>query len=274
MRIRGFLISILMASCLSACTSTPDGRPTLDIDNWFRGEPSAMEKNVGRLPTGYAGQNRHNVLKPPRRVVTEVTTTQAPSWSEIQNYDEQGMPYDFAPIDGSAHVAVVPPPPQGIPYNKDVSVFPVDGMPAGQGYSYTSAPYPVAGDPARYDFYGQLVQQLYFAHGSSSLGNADRQKLRQLGDGVKRMANDVSLTVVGHASKRVDGVSDPIRKKMINFEMAQKRAEAVTRELKKSGVNPAWVRTVSKGDDEPNAFAGGKPQEEADRRAEVYMDSK
>lgn len=158
-------------------------------------------------------------------------------WNQIENYQ---MP------DGEAPVA------------DPVSVYPVDGYEDATLYSI--------GD------YGQLVQQIYFLHGSSNLTAGERGTLRSLAQGISQNATaNVAVTVVGHASKRVDGVSDPLRRKMINFEMAQKRANAVTNELNRAGLSPAWVQAVSKGDEEPNPAPGGRSQEAADRRVDVYV---
>ena len=308
MQLRGILVSVLAAGLLSAC-STVDGakKDFFDVDNWLHGQPSAMESTlgIGRVPTGYAGQNKRSVLKPPGMEIQQsapapetdwsaepAASTPAAEWNTIEGYGENrtpitassndGIQSDLAPITSSSppvHWDAAPAPavvPQGSAYNKDVTVFPLDGE--ATSYNYTRSPYASAAPSApatpSYDFYGQLVQQLYFVHGSSVIAQSDKKHLKELASGLKRTANDVSVTIIGHASKRVDGVSDPIEKKMVNFEMAQKRANAVTAELKKSGVNPAWVRTVSKGDDAPNQNPGTKSQEDADRRAEVYMDSK
>ena len=104
---------------------------------------------------------------------------------------------------------------------------------------------------------------------SAAIGAADKKELHDIAK-----QNIQSVTVVGHASRRVDGVTDPVRRKMINFQMAQKRADAVVRELKKAGANPSWVQAVSQGDDTPNPDPGAMSQEDADRRAEVYVDGK
>lgn len=160
-----------------------------------------------------------------------------PAWNEIQNYE---MP--------AQQPGIVDP----------VSVYPVEG------YEDTSL--------VSLSDYGQLMQQIYFLHGSSNLTAAEKASLHNLAQGLSQNATaTVAVTVVGHASKRVDGVTDPLRRKMINFEMAQKRANAVTHELNSAGLNPAWVQAVSKGDEEPNTQAAGRAQEAADRRVDVYV---
>ena len=156
-----------------------------------------------------------------------------------------------------------------------VTVFPVeqpqDVAPAPVTDDANMLP-PVADDTAKSaDNYGDLAQELYFAHGSSKIGDSDRKSLQALAKGFKHSDKQVDLTIVGHASTRVDGVSDDMQRKLINFKMAQKRADAVTRVLKKSGVQPDRIQAISKGDEEPNpSIPAGKSQEAADRRVDVY----
>jgi outer membrane protein OmpA-like peptidoglycan-associated protein len=162
---------------------------------------------------------------------------QEKSWSDIEDYQ---MP-EAAPVVVDTAEAY---PAEG---HEEISLMPLDG-------------------------HGQLVQQLYFAHGSSRLSSSEKTTLHALAQGISHNAvSDVAVTVVGHSSARVDGVADPVRRKMINFEMAQKRANAVTNELNRAGLNPAWVQAVSKGDEEPNPAPAGRKQEDADRRVDVYV---
>lgn len=121
--------------------------------------------------------------------------------------------------------------------------------------------------------YGDLSQQVFFPHGSAHIAPRDKQRLTAFGDSVKD-DNNVSLTVVGHASTRVNTTDDPVKKKEINFAIAQKRATAVTKVLKNAGVKPGYVEAVSQGDDVPNPDPGMKDQESADRRVEVYKADK
>ena len=175
----------------------------------------------------------------------QVAEAPAQQWNDLGAYDN-GMP------------------PLGEEYNQNVTVYPVDGQPQymDDGAYYQEQPV--------YDSQGQLVQQVYFKHGSSNLSKSDKDSLKSFG---KTLQNDgsVGLTVVGHASQRVNGVSDPSRKHDINYKMAQKRANAVTKTLKEAGVNPGLIQTVSKGDAEANPYPGSMGQEAADRRAEVYL---
>lgn len=143
-----------------------------------------------------------------------------------------------------------------------VSVFPIDDTPALQSDA-TMLPPPVTD----MGIFGDLKQTVYFEHGSAVINTSDRGALKAMANG---LSDNVAVTIVGHASTRVNTTDDPIRKKTINFEIAQKRANAVTKELKKSGVNPSLVTAMSKGDDEPNPTPGSRDQESADRRVEIY----
>lgn len=118
--------------------------------------------------------------------------------------------------------------------------------------------------------YGKKVDQLYFAHGSAHIGKTDHRHLAVDAKKIKKNPG-TGLTVVGHASHRVNTTNDPVRKKEINFEVAQKRANAVTNTLTHDGVDPGWVVAVSKGDEEPNPHPGKRSQESSDRRVEIYM---
>ncbi|HRI76288.1 MAG: OmpA family protein [Alphaproteobacteria bacterium] len=203
----------------------------MDAWEWMNGRPSNTEKKLGTMPTGYTGHNKNRPVLKP--------VFQEPAWNQIEDYQ--------LPEGEGAVVATDP-----------VSVYPVDGASDATLMSM--------------DDYGQLVQQIYFLHGSSHLTSGEKKTLHTLAQGISQNATaSVAVTVVGHASKRVDGIADPLRRKMINFEMAQKRANAVTQELNRAGLNPAWVQAVSKGDEEPNVSAGPRTQEAADRRVDLYV---
>lgn len=186
------------------------------------------------IPTGYALQNnpKQPLLKPPADTAEDVA---APVTSH----------------DGS------------------VTVFPIDGE---AWAPVTSYPVTQNAPAAPYEAgYGRVAQQIFFVHGSSALSTSERALLRELAQDLSSSASEIAVTVVGHASKRVDGVSDPVQRKLINFEMAQKRANSVTQALTQSGLSPAWVQAVSKGDEAPNPTPGGRTQEEADRRVDIHV---
>jgi len=244
MRISRVLFPVLAVLALSACAgNTQASENWSDFKSWVRGKPSHLEEKVGRIPNGYAGQNRHNIDQL-RKIVRPPTTAEgATEWAQVEGYDDAFADPAFDN--------------QG-----SVSVFPLDGSEYPAGYS-----------PTGMDAYGSMMQQMFFPHGSAAIAAGDKKSLHSLATSVSP-DNSSLLTIVGHASKRVDGVNDPVKKEMINFRMAQKRADAVTRELGRAGLNPAWIVAVSKGDKEPNPAPGARDQESADRRVEVYMGDK
>lgn len=154
-----------------------------------------------------------------------------------------------------------------------VTVYPVDDAPPMPAQDTGMMPAPVTETPV-VNPYGQVAQEVYFDHGMSSLSDSGKQTIQSFAQGLKAESGPVSVTVVGHASTRVDTTDDPVRRKMINFDIAQKRATAVTRELGRAGVSPDWVQAVSKGDEEPNPNPGSLGQEASDRRVQIYTNTK
>ena len=248
MRIQKLVIAASALLLLSGCSDSKFH----DFGAWYNNKPSRMEKKWGPMTSGYFGQNAAGraVLKPPG--------LQAPTKEELN-----------PPLVDGDVVAVAP-----VPANQDVTVFPVEQddtgvMPHHVIEENGTEPAPVVSEamPANY---GQKIDQLYFAHGSARIGAHDSKHLAVVANKAMRRQNP-NLTVVGHASHRVNTTDDPVRKKEINFEMAQKRANAVTNALTRQGIDPGWVMAVSKGDEEPNMHRGKRSQEAADRRVEVFV---
>lgn len=298
------LLPLSAVVLLSACSGTVSGVGK-DVSSTGK---DVQKLNSASVPTGYAGQGKPRVFKPQafeavttdgRKPIASISSIEsnpidspyveslpAPvsndnglQWNELGDYNGtlpatnsfavpsssgDTIGYDLAPI-GS---------PEAIAYSQDVSVYSLDGdyaAPATTVYQSPTYSYIQAGGTGFN--YGHVVQKFYFPHGSSVVAKKDKKKLKDIADDAKKTTGPVEITLVGHASKRVDQTADPIKKKMINFEMAQKRANAVTHELNKAGLTPDWVQTVSKGDDEPNNEPGLMSQEDADRRVELFMNS-
>ena len=179
----------------------------------------------------------------------------------------------------------------------DVSVYPVDGdvepysdlkytdiqvvdgdSPEGAA-AIAAAGMPTAGDviaaaAAGEDVnpVGEAKRQVFFDYGSSKVQSKDHQALAKMAKELIQTAEEYKVNVIGHASKRVDHVTDPVRKKIINYEMGQKRANAVARELYSAGIESSWVVSASKGDQVPNPNPGSRTQEAADRRVDVFVE--
>ena len=232
------VLSLSAALLLSACSGTMHGihNDSEDIGRWTQGKPSHMERNWGSPPTGWNGQHeyRDRLLKPqPQGLDAKWKIEERNKWRQVDSVTTDTTTTD------------------------SVTVYPVDG----------GAPVDAATANTNY---GQLSEQVFFKHGSAHIKNDDKQRLETFGSSLRGEPN-VAVTVVGHASTRVNTTNDPVRRKEINFEMAQKRATAVTGVLKHSGIEPGMVTAVSEGDEVPNTDPGSRDQEFADRRVEVYM---
>lgn len=232
------------------------------------------------------------VIKPlpvPERAMP--TVMPQAEWHEVGDYDSFRMT-SLTTIETANPPVPAMPEVEPLTYGRGVVVYPLDGdkspyeLPAQAFTTYpesddglptsliTSQGVELMRQHARehgFDTPGEMVAEIYFAHGSSALSQTDKRVIGDLADKVIAMQPS-AVIVVGHASKRVDGIDDPIKAAMINFEMSMKRAAAVTEQLYRSGVNPNWVEAVSKGDREPNARPAGRTQETADRRVEIFVD--
>jgi outer membrane protein OmpA-like peptidoglycan-associated protein len=195
-----------------------------------------------RAPKMYAGQNSSNLLKP----------ADVGGWHYVSDYDSEPNALSLQPQDTGESVIVDP---ESSPEYTDLQ--PVEPQL----------------DVAVND-YGRMVQQLFFAHGSSRIGKADRKSISKIVLDFKAAGSKTpALTLVGRASARVDGVTDPLQRRQINLEMSNKRAVAVANAFKKAGAAPTWIETVSVGDQD--AVLGATPEQEAkDRRVDIYVNDK
>jgi outer membrane protein OmpA-like peptidoglycan-associated protein len=266
MRIARFLIAATAVLALAGCSKVQSDAQ--DFHDWWNSKPSHMGASGKWTPmgTGYFGQNAQGwaVLKPPAE--------QPPLREDLK---EQPVPNTIV----ENYQAYQPGPAGSEPYNDSVSVYPLEQDSTGvmphhivEQQPMAAMPEPAQTEPMRAGptAYGMMVQQIYFAHGSAHIGAVDNRALHVHAKRI-RTKGPVAVTVVGHASHRVNTTDDPVRKKEINFEMAQKRADAVTNVLTSDGVTPSWVMAVSKGDDEPNPHRGKRSQEAADRRVELFV---
>ena len=292
-----FALALLSICVLASCNTVAGvGKDAGDVTDWTNNKPSTIGKFIGDATSGY----REQPATPPQPAVAlENTVNQAP-YNETENESPQPVQITRPVVRASGPVkrshlvwhklddynAQNP----ALPDGDDYDAAPVSPPPSRRGTSSSAAPiiqyghsvdvFPVNGDTTPYGQVnavsggyngGEMVQQVFFAHGSDRVSRIDHKNLRELAQSMAHNASDYKLDVVGHASHRVNGVRDPIEKKMINFKIAQRRANAVTAELIKSGVTPGWVVATSEGDEQPNPHRNGKTQEAADRRAEVFL---
>lgn len=246
-----------------------------EMSEWAHGKPSSLEKNFGRVPTGYA-KRKKRVMEPARVARLRSTTNAGPVWTNTDNYTTTVVETPSAlppplPFDNNAPLPLVGNngSARAVKYNDSVTIFPLDGE--------TPAALPKKSRKKKLEsgVSGEMVERVFFAHGSAKISTVDRRSLHELAESLVHTTPDqYHLSVVGHASKRVNNVTDPMKKRMINFAVAQKRANAVTSEMRKAGVKPNWVIVSARGDEEPNPNPGDKSQEAADRRVEVYLDQR
>ncbi len=306
-----FAVALLSVCTLASCSNTLNGikEDTHSAIDWMQDKPSSVNDSaMGWAPVGYrtlpaaekpavkkaepqavaqttppAGQPapatpsaapqtapQDNVAKtaPAQPVDVPLSPQQQPAsdanlvWHQISNYDvaDPSLPAN------NSKPAYQPP---MVQFNQSVDVFPVSGDMA--PYATLST---ISNEYAGNDSYDNAqVEQVYFPYGSAHVSAINRKNLSELAHSLTRQNTDYRLTVVGHASQAVDDVTDPLRRKIINFKMAQKRAFAVAHILIRAGAAPHWVEAKSVGATEPAHHLHGLSQQAADQRADVFLNA-
>ncbi|WP_458791685.1 OmpA family protein [Yoonia sp. MH D7] len=107
-----------------------------------------------------------------------------------------------------------------------------------------------------------LPQDILFATNSTTVSGASQSSLATLANSINSYPN-TTVNVVGHT----DNVGDAA----YNFDLSQRRAQAVTSVLMNAGVSPQRIRSIGRGEDAPiatNATAQGRQQ---NRRVDVII---
>ena len=107
-----------------------------------------------------------------------------------------------------------------------------------------------------------LPQDILFATNSTAVSGASQRDLATLANSINQYPN-TTVNVVGHT----DNVGDA----SFNFDLSQRRAQAVTSVLINSGVSPSRIRSIGRGEDAPiatNLTAEGRQQ---NRRVEIVI---
>jgi len=114
------------------------------------------------------------------------------------------------------------------------------------------------------------VATIHFGNGSSNLNSCDRSILRD----VLRLQKERGgrIHVIGHASSRTRN-TDPVRHKMINFQVSAARADAVARELVRLGAPKMDIQVDAVSDSQPRFYEFMPSGEAGNRRAEIYLES-
>jgi len=162
----------------------------------------------------------------------------------------------------------------------DTVIVSADGVQAGYAspaLAPSAAPVETASAPA----FGQRrapavaqgavkVATIHFGNGSSNLNSRDRSILRD----VLRLQKERGgrIHVIGHASSRTRN-TDPVRHKMINFQVSAARADAVARELVRLGAPKMDIQVDAVSDSQPRFYEFMPSGEAGNRRAEIYLES-
>jgi len=113
------------------------------------------------------------------------------------------------------------------------------------------------------------VATIQFANGSADLDSRDRTILRNV-VALQRERGGV-IRVVGHASARTADM-DPVRHKLVNYDVSSERAETVAKTLTDLGARTEDIVVVAKSDAEPLYYEFMPSGEAGNRRTEVFLD--
>lgn len=107
-----------------------------------------------------------------------------------------------------------------------------------------------------------LPQDILFATNSTAVSGSSQNDLFTLARSINTYPN-TTVNVVGH--------TDSVGEAAFNFDLSQRRAQAVTSVLINGGVSPQRIRSIGRGEDQPvasNATASGRQQ---NRRVEIII---
>ncbi len=107
-----------------------------------------------------------------------------------------------------------------------------------------------------------LPQDILFATNSAAVSGSAQADLRTLAASMNQYPN-TTVNVIGHT----DNVGDAA----FNFDLSQRRAQAVTSVLLNSGVSPARVRSIGRGEDAPVATNLTPEGRQQNRRVEIVI---
>jgi len=177
---------------------------------------------------------------------------------------------------GQAPMGMAPPP---VPYggatlptygygttssDSSVTIFPVEGAPAGMSGMSPNYFDPNASMGAGASYGGGNDNQIFFKSGSSRLGRGDLNKLSNVAEQAK-FAPVNRITVAGYASKPSQAGSHTVEGHILNLKESMNRSFAVSKTLMKKGVPAEKIKTVSWGS---TKASGNNTQ---DRRVDVVM---
>lgn len=115
---------------------------------------------------------------------------------------------------------------------------------------------------------GREIATVYFAAGSARIDAVARRAIRQAAE--QQKARGGTLYVVGHASSRTRNMA-PVRHHMVNFQVSLDRANAVTRELVRQGVDRDAIVMTAVSDSDPMFYEAMPAGEAGNRRAVIML---
>jgi outer membrane protein OmpA-like peptidoglycan-associated protein len=111
-------------------------------------------------------------------------------------------------------------------------------------------------------------KKIYFSYGSSRIGKAGRETVSELAENHAAEPGSV-LHVDGHASPSARGISDPVKREIVNLKLSMDRAFNVSRALINKGVPASAIETRAFGDTQPAPAGEHGSAEASSRRVEV-----
>jgi outer membrane protein OmpA-like peptidoglycan-associated protein len=114
------------------------------------------------------------------------------------------------------------------------------------------------------------VATIHFSNGSSGLDVTDQRVLQKVAALLQEQGG--LIRVIGHASSRTRAM-DPVRHKMVNYNVSVSRADRIARELVRLGAAKNQIMIGAVSDTQPLYFEVMPSGEAGNRRAEIYIDS-
>ena len=107
-----------------------------------------------------------------------------------------------------------------------------------------------------------LPQDILFATNSTAVSGASQRDLTTLAASINEYPN-TTVNVIGH--------TDNVGGAAFNFDLSQRRAQAVTSVLINGGVSPARIRSIGRGEDAPVATNLTPEGRQQNRRVEIVI---
>lgn len=107
-----------------------------------------------------------------------------------------------------------------------------------------------------------LSQDILFATNSTAVSGVSQNDLRTVASSLNRYP-DTTVNVIGH--------TDNVGEADFNFDLSQRRAQAVSSILISSGVAPSRVRSIGAGENQPIATNGTPEGRQMNRRVEIVI---